>query len=732
MEDHSSSAEIFDNSIYPEQPFLLSKIFITGPLIPTMPYIVLRELALECGVIVSLERMKNDPLYYAKVYAKIAKFKPPLLTDIGIQKDICVHFVNPMVEWDEISLKKATNFLHGFYHLYQLDNQKDLKYMLYSTITLATPDYVYQLNSCILYAFCRFHKIQIPLESSYDEIQSKVWTHYYPTNPHTFSINLSMDEHIKNNYEKEFKFQDENEEFKIKVRVRYPNEEEKQKEQVKVYVEDSEQEKKEERENVENQVYSENWFQQKLIELEEVKEDQSEKGEKGEKGEGEGEGEFDGNRDSDGDRDGEGDGDREGDGEAEDDVFDFYEKFEEIKVIGNLFQDIGYLQNNFYPTTDTQAVVAGAIVYLTDLSFFSNPLVEFKQIRKGKNFKNKVWKEYQTINPNLLDLNLYFNPYLPEYFYIEQTLEHHLNLFSFPVYDFVAMDSYEILQELYLKETFHLGWHPNIVSKETPIFLETVNELEMEEILVFGSLYEKNLSFTTWRELTEIFSKTNTFTNPFELNSVLDIHKIHRLVKLGNFILSPPFDYQYLFKNYHLVIQEQIKKCLEKIDEILFQQRIESEGFSEYKIIYHQSPEELKIIFQNTLDQLFSVCMYMRGWKGKKDPYPIQVVPYADNDETEKNTIESLFVLDEWNEKTSGVFYEFPLILWKNEFVKSALDEQGLTIGQRIKMVKNGENSTISSCIRMSSNVLGSTYCFYCKLFDIQPKFKIENLRNIQ
>jgi hypothetical protein len=122
----------------------------------------------------------------------------------------------------------------------------------------------------------------------------------------------------------------------------------------------------------------------------------------------------------------------------------------------------------------------------------------------------------------------------------------------------------------------------------------------------------------------------------------------------------------------------------------------------------------------------------MRGWSGNSvDPFPIEQVPFGDQDKTDKNTIESIFELDAWNQKTLGVFYDFPLILWKSEFTKSNIEDQGLTIGQRIEMIKNGENSSISSCIRLSSNVLGSTYCFYSKLFDLQPKFKIENLRFI-
>ena len=69
---------------------------------------------------------------------------------------------------------------------------------------------------------------------------------------------------------------------------------------------------------------------------------------------------------------------------------------------------------------------------------------------------------------------------------------------------------------------------------------------------------------------------------------------------------------------------------------------------------------------------------------------------------------------------------------WKNEFVKCQATDQGLTIGDRITIVKNGESDNINSCIRMTSNVLGASYCFYCKLFKIPEKFDIKDLIYIQ
>jgi hypothetical protein len=636
---------------YPNHPFPLSKIFITGPLNPTMPYIVIRELAFECEMLVSLERLKN-PSYYAKVFHKIAKFTPPLLSDLQkdnkLEIDKAIHFVNPMVEWDIDSLKKATIFLQGFYDLY-LDEKNSHELRIYSN-GLATPSNPYTINACLMYAICRNYKILLPLEITYDDLKEKV-----------------------------------NEILNKDVCTIIPEE----------------------------------------SEGNESEGNESEGNESESKGKSKGE-----SKDETKDKE-----DLLSSSDSTDsmDDFDFFQRYEEVKIIGELFHDVSYLQNNFYPTTDAHAIVAGAIVYLTDLSVFSKPLEEFKQLRSGNDFKDKKWKNYQSINPNLLDLNLYFNPYFPKEFYLQETLEHHLSLSSYPGHEFIGMSDYEILQELSLKENFHIGWHPYIINYESPIFLENIQDIESQEIICYGTLYENKLNFTTWKELNQLFQNTKIFTNPFELNSVFNKYKIKRLVLLGNFILNASYDYQYLFENFDSNGKQEIKECLETIEEIFFKERLESDGFLEYKNTFDQSPKELQTIFQITLHKLFLVSMFMRGWSGEADdPFPIEEIPYYDQEKTEKNTIESIFDLDVWNKKTLGVFYNFPLMIWKNEFIKSALNEQGLTIGDRIEMVKNGENANISSCIRMTSNVLGSTYCFYSKLFGFNSKFKIENLRHIQ
>jgi hypothetical protein len=670
-------------SIYSESDiFQISKILITGPLNPNMPFIVIKELALECGILVSLDKLENNPLYYAKVYAKLAKFYPPLICEIENNDDFekACNFVNPLVDWEKKDLTVAMNYLKSFYHTYK--SPKQIYDCDLNTTGLQTPNNLYLINACVLYGCTRYFQIPLHLNISYNDLKNIVQRIIKTHHPCKI-LNIQILEYYSDLDEKQEPVLEKEELIQTKTIIGSPTDNEVVQESAS---EDEEEDKEED-------------IQEEEVKVKEDTEDATE----------------------------------EVTEEAtEENKFDYFEQFDSIQRIGDLFEDITYLQNNFYPKSNEQAIVAGALVFLVDLTKCENPLKEYKRIFHSRPMYQDKWRSYQEKNINILDLNIYFNPYLPVKLYHPELLNKHLELFTYPSYDYIGMEPYEILQELYLEEHFHIGWFPLIRNKETPILLDEINHLENNEIVCFGSIFENYLYATTWKELTELFKQTKLFTNPFSKNILFHKDKISRLYKLGKWILHPPFDDKYLFENYTESQKYDIENCLEIIDNIIFESRLESDGFLKYKQAFNSSPQESKILFKKAIEKLFEVSMTMRGWNGDYDYlFPISNVPYSDPLQTEKKTIEKIFELDQVNQDLEGIFYSFPLILWKNEFIKSVLDEQGLTIGQRINMVKNGENSEISSCIRLTSNVLGSTYCFYCKLFDLETKFDIEDLTPI-
>lgn len=662
---------------YPQEPVLSSKILITGPVSPLMPYIVLKELALECNFLVKLENM-SDPNYYIKVFKKISKIQPTLIHDLQNKKEFekAVDIVNPLCEWSLHDLKSALCFLNYFKYIYQ--EQKSFNFYSFTPVGLQTPNSISNINACIYYGLCRHMNIQVPLDISYEELKHKVVVASIPLDVKITNIKILNQE-----------CEDDN----ISIDIEIHNKKNTSKESdddvilnIRLIDETHSQEILSEGEICDDKKDTESSKSQTILLIDPK--------------------------------------------DLEKDNFNFSENFNTIQTIGELFEDVKYLRNQFAPINDEQAIVAGAIVHHRDFSYSSHPLEEFKHYVEEKRTKDKHLRYIELHNPHYLDLNYYFNPYLPISLYKKQLLDHHLDLFSYPSHLFIGLQPYEILQELHLEENFYLGWHPNIINKETPIELDNTMTLTNEIIVCYG-IKNEFMNATSWYELNQLFKNTNLFINPFQKNTLFHRYKIERLLKLAKWILEPSIEHRYLFIDYDRETIDTIKDCVDTIETMLLFQKSEFEMVKEYVMKYEKMDDDEKNIIHTCLEKLFELCMFMRGWNTNQS-YPISNVPSNGNEITEKNSLEALIVLDEWNYKSDNLLYSLPLIIWKNEFVISNLKEQGLTIGERIAIVKTGETDNINSCIRMSSNVLGASYCFYCKLFKIPEKFDIKDLTYIQ
>lgn len=73
-----------------------------------------------------------------------------------------------------------------------------------------------------------------------------------------------------------------------------------------------------------------------------------------------------------------------------------------------------------------------------------------------------------------------------------------------------------------------------------------------------------------------------------------------------------------------------------------------------------------------------------------------------------------------------------PLLKYRDgQFTAETNPEAGLTIRDRIELVKLGNDNLIVSCIRLTSNIIGATYYRYSKILDLPVHFEIEDLRRI-
>jgi hypothetical protein len=406
--------------------------------------------------------------------------------------------------------------------------------------------------------------------------------------------------------------------------------------------------------------------------------------------------------------------------------FDIYSEFDNLKKEADLFSEIEYLRKMIQPKTNVQAIVIGALVFNKDYSKYTHPLNEFYHNTKPLMHRN----------PMYTDLNMYFNPYLPRNAYSEEILEHHISLFSYQDFDFHSLSNYEILQELHLEDNLHLGYHLNIRNTESPIHLDEIDDLKNEKIICFGVRGE-SLAVTSWRELKDCFENTKMFTNPFEKKRIFSKQQIERLYKLGTWILSPSEKHKYLFETFSPETLSEIKDFLFVVNQIKI-----TDGYNfaflkdKISIFNSRSPKQKDAILSG-LEKLFELTMFMRGWNNMKEDasslaLPIEHSYTTETEESQRRIIECIFELDEINKNTLNFIYSLPLMTWKGVFIQSTTEEQGLIIGDRIDIVKKGETEGVYSCVRMSSNVLGASYCFYCSAFNVNPKFDIFKFSHIQ
>lgn len=161
--------------------------------------------------------------------------------------------------------------------------------------------------------------------------------------------------------------------------------------------------------------------------------------------------------------------------------------------------------------------------------------------------------------------------------------------------------------------------------------------------------------------------------------------------------------------------------------------------------VYKKAPDEAKQMIIKILRTIIDLGMYMRGWKGGDEPYPIEnAPPNAKQHETDESVWKSMHAIEEmesWFTKQGRseeikLIMDLPLYRYnsdKAKFCKPPGEDSCKTLKQRIELAKKGDRPGVSSdsCIRMSSNyIIGTTY--YALQFIGSPlPFSIVMLRYI-
>lgn len=393
------------------------------------------------------------------------------------------------------------------------------------------------------------------------------------------------------------------------------------------------------------------------------------------------------------------------------------------------------LQNLVTPKTIEGAISLAAILYNIDISRAKDPITEYLALKtegKEKYRPSDPWMEHwYRQNTNMFDLTSVFNPGFPPIFY--SNLHDLVKKYGNSSSEILRTNLYELLQMNYVENSFHLGPLPNMRSKQTLISLDNLEDIPYGELLCYGP-QEGPLYPVSIDELIDLFMANQNFTNPFEKDSIFSLHAIERLINLIDERSKPIFhltlDVSTLRKRQRLFgIIRHIKATIANLDPIS-QQLV---------LNYQNSSTEKKSLIRNALYKLLYLGMYMRGWSGSGS-YPIlskdTIIPpdrqgYVDIMVSKGIAAyeEAIFSLSD----VGSLIQQLPLVRSREgTYVLSNNVNDGLTIGDRIKILKGGDDSdNMASCIRLTSNWLCVSAHRYLKILGLPEPFSLNDLAHI-
>jgi hypothetical protein len=374
------------------------------------------------------------------------------------------------------------------------------------------------------------------------------------------------------------------------------------------------------------------------------------------------------------------------------------------------------------PGNIEQTIALAAIAYKLDFSKVKDPIREYRELTKYATMDMKGNINYNSYEPldYILKTRWYsnnkeidspclfecFNPKLPRSFYTYPMLCELSLKQGYNNEDILMDDPYVLLQTNCLLPTFYTGFQKKIRNKRTYITLDNINDINEDTVVCYG-VRNESMDLFCYDELKELFESNKAFIHPVDNSNFSDI-AIRKLFKICDInelknIIDIVRDYQENMDDY-------TKQLLE---------------------LYQKEDVSIQKLIIKTLRSLEHLSMYMRGWN-KNDMYPTKEALVNDQLLVDLNVTNG-FVEWENNCKSLSKYFDIcnlPLMRYReNKFIRSNNSDDGLTIGERLYIVKKNDN--ITSCIRMSSNWLASSSYYYLYLLKAKLNYDIKDLANI-
>lgn len=394
-------------------------------------------------------------------------------------------------------------------------------------------------------------------------------------------------------------------------------------------------------------------------------------------------------------------------------------EYNDLEKIFTRLSCVETLRSHYSITTNEEAIALAALEYFIDISSTQDPKKEYKLIKSiGRtNYipYDRTIAYWWNRNRSILDLSCTFNPLFPISYYSEWILTKLTKRNGHQFVPSSSQECYEMLQIDSLMETFYEGEMPNLI-KDTTLYLDDIDDIDNRELLSFG-VFDQRMICITINELCDHLEYHGSFISPFEANSLLSTESIYKLKSIAK------------RKNY-----ERLLELIERISHI--NQISDNPQVKKMIIRYMKGTDQDKQFIIRMLELVLHLGLHMRGWMGDPAPYTI------DQTSVDPENVHTLHkMITEKMIEYKDLIADHPLALMIDRlplleyiggsFQMSTKDDNGRTIGDRLRIVEEGEDTGINSCIRISSNWICSSAHRYLHALENRTRFDINKLTRI-
>ena len=389
----------------------------------------------------------------------------------------------------------------------------------------------------------------------------------------------------------------------------------------------------------------------------------------------------------------------------------------------SLFCDREVIYKMYKPTTHAEAVLMAKKIYNVNIYMADNPMQEYQHMMNVDSSKyeprDNNMKTLMKRDPRWIDTNVNWMAPLLQYSNVK--LREFATLEGFKRREDLKAPL-ESLNELSEKNHIYIGIHPyvDLNTTSTLIYQYAIEDVPSNDfVLTIGKTSEpKSLYLLTVSELGSFFESKGLFClphNPRYYFNDITISKLQTFCETN--IQRIRYDSSQSLKDSPLLTLDRALKYINiQVEEVFTH-------IDKIKNLH----ETDKVLVESYLVGVMELAFYMRGWKiDGNDEYPLKTCQTQSMDDaidsielnynTQHIKIYEMYneCVDELQDIIDGIYLMLKKdVDNKNIFVKSSSTEIGITLMERISIVKDNDND--NACIRLSSNYILYSVWFYMK-----------------